>query len=218
MPWDYGYLFTRRLVQDLQDILPLPGQNYLDIGAGSQPYRPMYEKGRTVVALDLDRSIPSLQICSPADDLPIRSSSFDVVLLFSVLQCVDNPANVFQEIARVLKPQGHLLISELQSWHCWSQADRYRFTENGLRKLADLAGLSVASFRRQNSFWARVGIRLNRAILPYSSSSFSWMEPLLRPVILLNNLLFGILDRTIQWDGETVNHVMICRKTKDALL
>jgi ubiquinone/menaquinone biosynthesis C-methylase UbiE len=52
-----------------------------------------------------------------AEDMPFEDDAFDLVISSNTLHLVENPIRVFNEIQRVLKPQGAFLISDLRrSW------------------------------------------------------------------------------------------------------
>jgi ubiquinone/menaquinone biosynthesis C-methylase UbiE len=48
------------------------------------------------------------------EELPYDDQSFDVVINIFMLHIVENPAAMLNEIERVLKPTGHLLIKDLR--------------------------------------------------------------------------------------------------------
>lgn len=50
-------------------------------------------------------------IVADAETLPIASASFDTVLCSELLEHVPRPQHVLGEIARVLRPRGHLILS-----------------------------------------------------------------------------------------------------------
>ena len=52
-----------------------------------------------------------------AEDMPFEDDTFDLVISSNTLHLIENPIRVFNEIQRVLKPQGAFLISDLRrSW------------------------------------------------------------------------------------------------------
>jgi ubiquinone/menaquinone biosynthesis C-methylase UbiE len=52
-----------------------------------------------------------------AEDMPFEDDTFDLVISSNTLHLVENPTRMFDEIQRVLKPQGTFLISDLRrSW------------------------------------------------------------------------------------------------------
>jgi ubiquinone/menaquinone biosynthesis C-methylase UbiE len=99
----------------------------LEIGAGGGQNFLFYQPGITerVEAVEPNRhmlrraesaaqeaSIPIHLTQSPAEHLPFANAAFDAVLATMVFCSVDDPAQAFSEIARVLKPGGALLLFE----------------------------------------------------------------------------------------------------------
>jgi 2-polyprenyl-3-methyl-5-hydroxy-6-metoxy-1,4-benzoquinol methylase len=89
-----------------------------------------------------------------AQQLPFEDRSFDIVVAVTILCFVRDATPVFQEIARVLKPGGRLVIGELGRWSTWAAERRIRAwlgselwkrglfrTPASLRQLARSAGL-----------------------------------------------------------------------------
>lgn len=94
------------------------------------------------------------------EQLPIASESFDLVLAKTVLCFVEDAAPVFEELARVLRPGGTLVIGELGKWSTWAAGRRIRAwlgasiwrkgrfrTKAELERLAEGAGISVHIIR-----------------------------------------------------------------------
>ncbi len=62
-----------------------------------------------------------------AEALPIRSGSLDVVLMVTTICFVDDPFLTFQEIGRVLKPGGHVLVGFIdKTSHLGQQYERIK--------------------------------------------------------------------------------------------
>jgi ubiquinone/menaquinone biosynthesis C-methylase UbiE len=95
-----------------------------------------------------------------AEHLPFADGQFDVVTAVSILCFVDDAAPVFQEISRVPRPGGRLVIGELGKWSTWAAGRRIRAwlgsrpwrrgrfrTAMELSRLAQAAGLVVETVR-----------------------------------------------------------------------
>jgi len=120
----------------------------LDVGCGEKPYAPL-------TAPHVDRHIgldhPATQHATGAVDLfavayetGLADASIDTVLCTSVLEHLEEPGRAVEEMARVLKPGGHLILSAPQYWHLHeAPRDFYRFTRHGLEHLLAGAGLDV---------------------------------------------------------------------------
>jgi SAM-dependent methyltransferase len=52
-------------------------------------------------------------------DLPIASSSADLLVLPHVLEFSGNPHQILREVARVLVPDGHAVIASFNPWSLW---------------------------------------------------------------------------------------------------
>ena len=90
------------------------------------------------------------------ESLPCPASTFDGVLMVCTICFVENAAKVLKECARVLKPDGHLLIGFLPTDSIWGQFHSLRgktghdyygsakfFTQAELEALAADAGLGL---------------------------------------------------------------------------
>jgi SAM-dependent methyltransferase len=75
----------------------------------AEPGEPMAER------IDLSRApegVPARVVRAPAEQLPFADESFDTVVSTLVLCTVSDPGRAISEVARVLKPGGHLLFCE----------------------------------------------------------------------------------------------------------
>lgn len=87
----------------------------LDIGCGSS--RLVQDLGERAVALDLSlpklrflRRTNPLRVCASTFALPVRDASVDSIVHSEVLEHVPFDEKLFEELARVLKPRGTLVI------------------------------------------------------------------------------------------------------------
>lgn len=112
------------------------------------------QAGRSVARADVTR-------------IPLASASFDVVTSFDVLQCVSDDVGAVQEMARVTRPGGRVVVTVaaldvLSGDHgeVWQEVRRY--TPSGARTLLEQAGLRVdrASFLFASLFPLMLGARI----------------------------------------------------------
>jgi SAM-dependent methyltransferase len=96
-----------------------------------------YDRAALGVAADTARRMASRNLRLLAVDLtgrlPFRGSSFDAVLFLDVIEHLEPRRQVLQEIARVLTPDGRLLISAPNRETSW----RRRLREAGLFPFSD---------------------------------------------------------------------------------
>jgi len=153
---------------------PLAGAHVLDVGCGDAVLlQAMAANGAIVTGVDPDRNMLATArarvagarplatvIEGRAQQLPFHDASFDVVCTVTVLCFFANPANALQEMARVLRPGGCLVLGELGRRNLWAairrlkawagpatwSAARFRSAAE-LRTLLDSAGLEVNDVR-----------------------------------------------------------------------
>jgi SAM-dependent methyltransferase len=107
----------------------------LDVGGRIQPYRPLISQPvRRYVAVDL-RSTPLVTVVARGEQLPLRDAQFDLVICTQMLEYIAQPALVINEIHRVLKPGGTLLLSVPSACPTDAEEECWRFLPQALRHL-----------------------------------------------------------------------------------
>ena len=111
---DDGFLEFRRL-------LPGPGRATLDLGCGEGRFsRELAAAGHRVTGVDVSPDLVELaQAADPtgtylvadAKSLPFAEATFDLVVAFNVLSCVDDLERGVGEVARVLPAGGRVCFS-----------------------------------------------------------------------------------------------------------
>lgn len=122
----------------------------LDLGCGKAPLYGAYASlVDDVVCVDWPKSLHGSSYldlaCDISKPLPFFDSSFDTIVLSSVLEHVPTPDRLWEEMARVLAPGGVIIMNSpfLYAIH-EAPNDYYRFTEYALLRSAENAGLQVA--------------------------------------------------------------------------
>jgi SAM-dependent methyltransferase len=104
----------------------------LDLGAQNGPYAAHFPRR---VALDL-QAASGLDARGDAHALPFVDGAFDVVLCTEVLEHLVEPQRAIDEMHRVLKPGGQLLLTTRFLFPIHDAPhDYFRFTKYGLRHL-----------------------------------------------------------------------------------
>jgi SAM-dependent methyltransferase len=169
----------------------LHGRDLLDVGCGDGAWAVEAARaGARVVAVDLDPAMVEATRRRAADvgvhletrvadalALPFDAGSFDQVWLITVLCLVRDPEAAVAEAARVLRPDGVLLLGELGAWSTWAAGRRLRgwlgastwkgarfWTPRQLRRLVRGAGLAPTGLRA--AVHAPRSVRWTRRIAP----------------------------------------------------
>ena len=80
----------------------------------------------------------NVDVVADAENMPFDNDTFDLVVCQAVLEHVQNPQNIINEIHRVLKKHGHFYctVPFLQGYHA-DPFDFQRFTLKGMENLLD---------------------------------------------------------------------------------
>lgn len=144
-------LQTRSIHRDLRRQLAGCKGRLLDVGCGNSPFRHLLDPQTTTyqgldvaVAAEFGYTNPDV-LYYDGSAMPFPDASFDTVLCTEVLEHVPDPAVLINEILRVLKPGGHLVLTIPWSARFHYQPhDYHRYTPSMLTRLfADFAALSI---------------------------------------------------------------------------
>lgn len=177
------FFFARRgLDRELRELLPRLSGEVVDVGCGRKPYRARVPATR-YVGVDVDtpvtRELAAADVFYDGRTLPFADASFDGVLCSQVLEHVFQPEAFLQEIARVLRPGGQLVLTVPFAWDEHEQPhDFARYSSFGLRALLERNGFEVVQQRKS--------VADARAVAQLASA---WVFKVTRSRVRLLNLL-----------------------------
>lgn len=161
-----GVVLLKRAFLELIQIVP-ESRLVLDVGAGHQTYKPFVEaRGHKYLVADLyPRSVPP-DLISDVQELAILDSSVDLAMCMQVLEHVPRPWVAIKELARVVRPGGHVIISVPHLAYIHNAPhDYFRFTHYGIRILAEEAGLEVVQVKSLGGLFSFLGQIRSTALL-----------------------------------------------------
>jgi ubiquinone/menaquinone biosynthesis C-methylase UbiE len=139
-----------------ETLAPMPGERILEIGPGTGYYTidlaEWVGRDGAIEIFDLqpefldhtlrraaERGLANIRATQgDAQTLPYGDDSMDAVVLVAVLGEIPDPGAAMREIARVLRPEGRLVVGELAG-------DPHFTSPRGLEQRAQAAGLRVAT-------------------------------------------------------------------------
>lgn len=193
------YLARKELRREIGNLAPQIVGKVLDVGCGTKPYRDLFPSASDYVGLEIDTS--TNRATKHADfyydgltTFPFDDASYEGVICNQVLEHVFNPDQFLQEIARVLKPGGNLLLTVPFVWDEHEQPwDYARYSSFGLRNLLESNGFFVIEQRKTNAD-ARVLFQLINAYL-YKSllTSNAKLNLMISAIVMAPFTLLGIL-------------------------
>lgn len=213
----------------------------LDIGAGDQPYRNLLPHLSSYAATNTRSNYSAAEQerlerftdvwIDGVDPLSFPDCSFDSILCFQVLSVIPEPARLFRECGRVLRPGGCLVLTTDFLYPKWSPEDVMHHTDVHLRRLARQAGLSVEVLESYGGVHTMRHACMNRYILEYPQrlkqlrGAFPRVAFLIRLAFYLAVLpLRGLAGWLVYWRERdrndesvfTANHLLIARKGANA--
>ena len=130
----------------------IQGGALLDVGCGTKPYKHLFLVDR-YDGLEYDGDMlgrkEKAEYVYDGHRFPFPDTMYDHVISNQVLEHVFNPDEFMQEIARVLKPGGELLLTVPFVWDEHEQPiDCARYTSFGIKDLLLRHGFEVVEFRK----------------------------------------------------------------------
>ena len=140
-PWNPDFLVLRKMAQRLPLRIAQHTGTLLDIGSGDSPYAAAIRAGRTI-AVDVERG-NGVTLLADAHRLPLVPDAVDMVVSFQVLEHLKDPPRAINEVERVLRPGGIVVMTTHGIWP-YHGHDYHRWTHEGLALLfADFIDVRV---------------------------------------------------------------------------
>lgn len=209
----------------------------IDNGCGKKPYREVVNQTSRYIGFDYPQLVfdnknirRELQpdIYGDGFALPFRAESIDCILNTQVMEYVSEPDCFIQEISRVLKRSGTIVMILPFTYPVHHLThDFYRYTDSGISYLLKKNGFQIVWIKANGGFWITIGqlflYFLNFKFLFRSKHDFLWLlfggiRLLLTPVILLFNCIFNVLalllDRIHPEPYITLNYSLVAQKSE----
>jgi SAM-dependent methyltransferase len=230
------------LINDLKAVAPKTHGRLLDVGCGEKPYEYIFRPYVTeYIGVEYAPTFSGTQTSARSTKpdflydgktLPFESRSFDAVISMQVLEHTPEPQVVLNEMARVVKKDGLVLVSVPFSFRLHEEPnDYFRYTLHGLRAMFDAAGLEVEEIRSQGDLWSVLGHKLNSYLafrvarldavaqmmgkLGHEDTRTArpryWAFPIVLPTMGLVSASARFLDRFAPDGTETLNYQVIGR-------
>jgi SAM-dependent methyltransferase len=232
----WWFLGMRAIYRKQIEGLGLASDNrILDLGCGTggnlgllEGFAPTWaiDSSPTAAAFVKGRGFGRIAVAS-ATDLPVAGAAFDLVTAFGVIEHVERDDRMLDEMYRVTKPGGHMLVVTSAHQWLWSVHDdrvhhkrRYRLRDLGER--VRRAGWRIEQLSYVNSALfpgVAVARLLQRLIPERPSDADRGMSGFGLPPRPLNRALAALLGAEgtlLRWGNLPMGVGLMCRAVRDA--
>ncbi len=178
----------------------------LDAGAGPCPYK-KYFSHCNYEAMDFKKLNDNINFVSSLDKIPRKSESYDAVLSTEVLEHVEYPQKVVNEMHRILKKNGKLFMTCPLAWKVHQEPYNYfYFTKFGLKSLLKNAGFKKYKISPMGGYFFFLAdtLKTDYVLNQYSGNIFYWpirviTYPFNQIIIPFLSFYFDKLDKTKEY-------------------
>ena len=195
----------------------------LDVGCGMKPYKSLLNaSGSAYYGTDYPLTMKGSYGKSTKADffsestlLPFNNNTFDTLLSTQMLEHVSDPKKVIQEMGRVLKPGGIMILSAPMTWPLHEEPyDFFRYTLHGLRHLLQKANFEILDeIPRGNNFTTMAQMLLDTQL---DNTSQSFPKRLYSVILsLVVNQLCSVINLFQPAQRLCLGWVMVAKKMPD---
>jgi SAM-dependent methyltransferase len=241
---DWVDLQWSALERSLRSVAPQARGRLLDVGCGDKPYASWFlPHVRSYIGIEQSSTFGVTSasgrggpdIVYGGGTMPFRDGSFDTVLSVQVLEHTPRPQALVNEMARVLAPDGLLILTAPFQFRLHEEPhDYFRYSPHGLRTLCEAAGLEILETLPQGSLWSVLGHKLN-TFLAFRMARIGqvaqtmgklghegvqqqgprwWTLPLAGPAIVAIAGGARALDRLVPEPTESLGFLILARRRK----
>ena len=210
------WLFMKDMHTDLKELSPLIRGKTLDVGCGSMPYKNWFPKVIEYIGIDIEVKNYADYILDEDQLWPFQDCEFDTILSFQVFEHVKNLKLVQNEVDRVLKSNGIVLLTvPFCAYEHGSPNDYRRFSREGIKQL--FPSYEVLKIKTEGGIGSNIGTlllrwaRISMTRKKRSRIIFALLMPFWILFTLVTNIIGIFLDK-IDGTQSLYHNVMILMK------
>ncbi len=217
--WKFNWLANHKILRALERTREHARGDLLDIGCGSKPFAHVFDgQVRRYWGTDLTASRylggARLDAFATAEAQPFRSGSFDTVLGLSMITYLPEPARFLDEVHRVLRPGGMLLLecTQMVPLHD-APHDYFRYTRFGAAHLLEQAGFEPVAFLPIGGLWSRVGLTMIAGLNRLNRGPTRILTEIpVRLLYIVIQTTSELMDRAFGDEHEVLAHLAVARR------
>jgi SAM-dependent methyltransferase len=197
------FLIRKGIEKDIALLSKKVDGKLLDFGCGSKPYQKYFNHVSQYIGLDIEQSghthqNEQIDVFYDGKVIPFSDSHFDAVFSSEVFEHVFNIDEVLQEVKRVLKPDGKLLLSCPFSWPEHEVPyDFARYSSYGIKSVIERNGFEIIEQKKTGHFLEVLFQYLIFYIFCFIPKKPAFIYFILHQILILPLLLIAIIISTI---------------------
>jgi SAM-dependent methyltransferase len=182
------FLARRALWREMALAAPHLQGRLLDVGCGRKPYRDLF-KVDEYLGMEIDSEVTRARgyadVFYDGEVFPFDDGAFDAIVCNQVLEHVFNPDAFLEQIHRVLRPGGRLLLTVPFVWDEHEQPYDYaRYSSFGLAHLLSKHGLHIETHRRTLSDFSIIAQLVNAYTFKCTRSRITLVNVLATAILM----------------------------------
>jgi SAM-dependent methyltransferase len=217
------YFARKGLFQNVKTIAHHIKGRTLDVGCGQKPYQHLFNTA-AYIGMDVDQpghdhSNENIDVYYDGRNFPFENKAFDSIITSQVFEHVFTPEEFLKEINRVLRINGHLLITVPFVWDEHEQPYDYaRYSSYGLKHVLEKNGFQVVEMKKSVND-IRVIFQLLNAYIFKKTVTKSGIINLILTIVLIApfNIIGELLHLFLPKNGDLyLDNIFVVKKIVDA--
>lgn len=203
------------LLKYLRKFAPKLNGKILDFGCGSKPYRPLFTNSSEYIGVDIENKgfeyeQNSVDVYYDGKVIPFDNQTFDNVFSTEVFEHVFELDASLDEINRVLKMNGKLLITLPFFWEEHAEPyDFCRYSSFGIDYMLEKHGFKILEHEKNGNYITAIYQIKNTYWLNLLGNKNRLVRKLLLLIVLINNVRGAILSRLLPQNKKVYLHNII---------
>jgi SAM-dependent methyltransferase len=214
-----NYFFRKGLLKYIRKEAPYLFGRLLDFGSGRKPWKSLFQV-KEYIGVDIaesghDHHDSQVDFYYDGHTIPFENNSFDSIFASDVFEHLFNLDEILNELHRVLKPKGQMLVTIPFAWNEHEiPYDFARYTSFGIRSILEKHGFEVVRLHKTSTGFETVCQLFNTYVIENIFPKNKALRTLLMIVITGPFTLLAVLLNRILPDNKSwyLGMVLLAKK------
>lgn len=215
------FIARRGLMKSIKELGVEINGKTLDVGCGTKPYEKFFNHSEYIgleIETTLNRELKKADYFYDGGKFPFDSAQFDSIVTNQVLEHVFNPIEFLNEINRVLKTGGKLLLTVPFVWDEHEQPNDFaRYSSFGLKSLLEKHGFEIIKHHKSVNDFRVIAQLINGYI--YKITYKYRMAKILSTIFIMSFVSVGgiVISFLLPKNNDLyLDNIILARKSNNA--